>query len=188
MARRARADPCAAFSLRLGARRDARPRHDRRNAAQLAGAQTNRGDAERGAGDRRRRLAPAHSRDGRRRRARPSRAHLQSDVRPHRVAARSAQGRRRRGRSRSAPPADAHGAAARDAVEPRNDAPGDRRRDRSGDRRHSRRSGDVQRHPAHRPDRVWARAAPVSGRSISPRWRATSSKRFSPPPRRRARR
>ena len=32
------------------------------------------------------------------------------------------------------------------------------------------------------------RAAPVSGRSISPRRRATSSRRFSPPPRRRARR
>ena len=186
MARRARADPCAALRLRLGARRDARPRHDRRRPAQLAGAQADRGDAERGAGDRRRRLAPAHSGNRRRRRARSSRAHLQSDVRPHRVAARGAQGGRRRGRPRPAPAADAHGAAARNAARTRSDAPGDRRRARGGDRRHSRRSGDVQRHPAHRPDRVWARAAPDSGRSISPRWRATSSKRFSPPPRRRA--
>ena len=61
MARRAWADPRAAVRLRLGARRDAGSRRDRGRPAQLAGAQADRGDAERGAGDRRRRLAPAHS-------------------------------------------------------------------------------------------------------------------------------
>ena len=153
--------------------------------SQLAGPAPDRRHEQRGARHRRRRLAPENSRERGRRRTRPARAHLQPDVRPHRILAGRAQERRRpisrticAGRWRARFSAWKRRAArAR-----RRKKPSARSRRRSPTstaswRRSTRFCASAKSKPA--------RGAPDSSRSTWPRWRAKSSRRSSRPRRRR---